>query len=203
MGALESGDPGRRIERPVGSLAFCVSRPQSTRLWMSQQSVDERGAALVVVDLTIFLGYTFLQPRSFEGATGGVWRRSGVRRPRPRAYASTADPGRRRDRPGALRPHVDSSLTRCRVRSAPMLKTRRQREDRSRKAVKRRAERRRALRPFAKGRARHRRGVHCWWRHFGAPPLGLRGDRPRLAKAGNTTATVAPTKGRGGFRTAV
>ena len=65
--------------------------------------------------------------------------------------------------------------------------------------------------PFAKGARTPAKACTLQVAPIGAPPLGWRGAKPapakaggpRLAKAGNTTVTVAPTQGRGGFRLAV
>ena len=76
-----------------------------------------------------------------------------------------------------------------------MLETRGQRK-RDPESVNRRAERRWAQRPFAKGARTPAKACTLQVAPIGAPPLDLRGDK-------GTTATVAPTKGRGGFRMAV
>ena len=83
-----------------------------------------------------------------------------------------------------------------------MLETRGQRE-RDPETVNRRAERRWAQRPFAKGARTPAKACTLQVAPIGAPPLGFARGKARRAKAGDTTATAAPTKGRGGFRMAV
>ena len=49
--------------------------------------------------------------------------------------------------------------------------------------------------------AHARQGVHTLLEApLGAPPLGFPRDKGPPCQGGNTTATAAPTKGRGGFR---
>ena len=83
-----------------------------------------------------------------------------------------------------------------------MLETRGQRE-RDPETVNRRAERRWAQRPFAKGARTPAKACTLQVAPIGAPPLDLRGQTPAVPRRGHTTATAAPTKGRGGFRMAV
>ena len=84
-----------------------------------------------------------------------------------------------------------------------MLKTPRQYGRPIPEAVNRRAERRWAQRPFAKGARTPAKACTLPGANRRSAPSTYEGTKARLAKAGNTTATAAPTKGRGGFRMAV
>ena len=65
--------------------------------------------AVFAVVATTFAEHMVLQPRSLEGATGGSWRRSGVRRLRLRALQARGPSGSG-IRPGAQRLHAIRSL---------------------------------------------------------------------------------------------
>jgi len=156
---------------PVDGCCFCGrARPQCSQ-----------ATRVFAVAATTFAKHMFQQPRSLEGATGGSWRWSGVRRLRLRALQARGPGGT-----GTPREHNDSHAIRryrCRPRPASMLEPRRQRES-DPMADQRRAERRKALRSLRQGDAHAaRRALKYPKRQSALRPLGLpRGPNPALPR---------------------
>ena len=152
---------------------------ERTGLWINRFRWITRHALLAVDYVPT---YMFLQPRSLEGASGGIHGGAGCGARAP-CLASTG-PERLGDPPWGKTTPRDSVRYRCRPRPAPMLETRRQRESPP-QAVQRRAERRRALRSLRQGDAHARQGVHTLLEApLGAPPLDLRGQPPAVPRRG-------------------
>ncbi len=162
--------------------------------------MKRRRRALLAVDYVPM--YMFLQPRSFEGASGARTKAERGAAPAHPCLASTA-PRAARDSPRGT-----MTLTRF-VRYRDDSHAQRQCWKRAvsgsaaPETVNRRAERRWAQRPFAKGARTPAKACTLQVAPIGAPPLGFARGQGPPCQGGNTTATAAPTKGSGGFRMAV
>ena len=161
------------------------------------------------LDLTIFLGYAFLQPRSFEGAAGARTKAERGAAPAPSCLASTG-PGRHGDPPrGTMTPRVYRyAMTAAFERNC----SKAFRSANARSAVNakcdpetgnRRAERRRAQRPSPRD-AHARQGVHtAGGANRRSAPSIFEGKHPPCHGGENETAIRGADQGRGGFRMAV
>ena len=190
---------GRVARADVGPMSSASS--ERIGLWIKIVSLDNAGRVKrrrrTPLDMTIFPRYMFLQPRSFEGASGVRPKAERGAASRAPCLASTAL-GRSGTRPGGtttptryVRYRDDSHAQRqCWKRAVSGSATP--------VTENRRAERRAALRSLRQGDAHAARcATEYSKRHSALRPSSLRGERP--AVQGTRTATVAPTEAAADF----